>query len=198
MKNKFLFIVASILLLACQSYEEDLKNTLQEIPGAVITYYDHNPDLALVRAMSGDRVVEEGEVYKGKKHGSWILYYNNGLIREITNYSNGNKEGAHISMNDRNQIEITAWYVNDLMEGKYLRYINQKKKEEKNYAAGKLEGEVRVYYPNGKVAEESFYKNGNIDGVARWYDQQGNVSIESIYENGELIEQKTGDQISAN
>ena len=80
-------------------YEGDFKNCLREGKG-IYYYYSER--------FKGDRY--EGEWKNDKKEGKGIYYYQNG-IREMGNYSNGNRSGKHVSLLPNGKVE-TKYYKN--------------------------------------------------------------------------------------
>ena len=155
--------------------------------GYIIT--DYSDAGGLQKAVKKDqqsKVIEEGDLLKGLKEGTWVTYHaNSGLVATVTGYRNGKKHGLSLKGDETGSITEKMFFINDQLEGQRLVYNRTHIKEEANYKNGKLEGERKLYYDNGKIQEEGTFKNGKRDGSAKWYDQEGKATIEYTYRNGE-------------
>ncbi|MEM7550056.1 MAG: toxin-antitoxin system YwqK family antitoxin [Bacteroidota bacterium] len=189
-------IAFSLALLVFFSSCSENKNQVEEsstafadLPaGAVQENYPDNPKLVRVSVYSsGDQLSAQGDYLNGQKNGAWTEYHSNGLVKSITSFVEGKKQGVQVTLNDRGDLETKAYYHNDLLHGEWVQYKYTRVKEERFYLGGKREGESKKYHDNGKIMEESTYKNGVIDGTAIWYDNEGNQTIVYEYENGELV-----------
>ncbi len=129
-----------------------------------------------------------GHYLKGKRTGTWVQYYPNGLVMSITSYVNGQKEGICMEMGaNNNQLKKIYYYHQGQREGEYKEYNATNIKEERTYVNGKIEGTTKVFYDNSKIMEVGSYKNGLRDGISKWYDQDGKLGIEYEYKNGQLV-----------
>lgn len=189
MKNFFLI---PLIFVACNQTLETGSTTvggLEGAPaGAIKEAYEDNPNLVRVTLeKAGGGVKEEGDYLNGKLHGTWTVYHPNELVKSVTTYVDGVKEGTHIELNDQGRLTLKANYHNDQYHGDYTAYNYTRVIEKRFYKNGKLEGTVKKYYDDGSIMEESLYTSGKLNGVSKWYDQQGNVTLEYEYENGKLI-----------
>lgn len=189
--KKVVFILVSVVVFCCNQQQEisaDSVTGLAELPpNATKEPYESNPNLIKVTIPgSGDAYIV-GDYLNGKRSGSWTEFHTNGVLKSVTSYIDGVKQGTHITSDDRGQVEVIASYHNGELDGDWKQYSRTRVKEERTYINGKLEGTVRIYYPTGKIMEEGLYTNGVRDGISRWYDQEGNVTIEYEYKNGELV-----------
>lgn len=131
----------------------------------------------------------DGYYLNNKRHGVWTEYQTNGLVKSVTTYFEGKKEGLTLEL-ENGQMTKRFYYHQGVRHGDYKEFKSTSLKEERNYVLGKIEGTVRVYYDyNSKLMEEGNYKNGLRDGVSKWYDQDGKLSIQYEYKNGELVKQ---------
>ncbi|TRX48935.1 toxin-antitoxin system YwqK family antitoxin [Fulvivirga sp. M361] len=150
--------------------------------------YEDNPDLVRVTLeKTGGGVMQEGNYLNGKLHGTWTVYHLNELVKSMTTYVAGVKEGTHLEIDDRGRLTLKAHYHNNQYHGDYIAYKNIRVVERRRYDNGQLEGTVKKYYDNGNIMEESLYANGKLNGVSKWYDQEGNVTLEYKYEDGALV-----------
>ncbi len=195
MKNLF-YILPLLLFFACgDSGSSNNANTTTAAAAVNIGDYETTPIPGvdgLVRAVKKngvDRVMEEGTLLNGQKHGAWIIHDDvKQTVKEIVNYHEGRKCGVSIKPNFARVAE-RAFYANDQLHGPSETYGNNAKPVmSSNYVNGQLEGKVVKYYEDGTtLKEESNYKNGKMDGVAKYYDQEGNVKMEYKYKDGKLV-----------
>lgn len=139
--------------------------------------------------VKADKRTSEGDVKDGNKHGSWIEYHPNGLIKDVSHYINGNRSGSRVQINDRGEVTARSSYMNGKLEGEKIKYNRTRIKAEENYTNGQLSGARKLYYEDAKstIQEEGNFLNGKREGIQKWYDQDGNVTIEYEYKNGQKI-----------
>jgi len=188
---KYLF-VAFIVLVGCSQTETTAPVTSELPPEIVLLDYDEETGLRRGVLKSGETVLEEGDVLKGQRHGTWLTYYPDGKIQTITSYLNGKKQGPEIQIDNSGYITTKSPYVQGNLHGEFKGYTRGRITDRRNYAGGKLHGLKQRYYPSGTIMEESYYVNGTIDGEARWYNQQGEITIKYTYDNGELVDDGSG------
>ena len=92
-------------------------------------------------------------------------YYENGQLKEKTNYKDGKQEGEHL-----------YYYENGQLESKW------------NYNDGKKEGEYLYYDDDGQLAIKGHFKDGQEEGEWLFYLENGLLEYTDIYINGELID----------
>jgi len=184
-----IFFAGAILISCDQTTSKSEEKPLAEgIPeGAETEAYPGNPDLLKVTLRNGENISEQGDYWKGVKHGAWTTYHPNGLVKTVTSYVNGKKQGIHLEIDNRGDLTQKLNYFNDQLHGEFVRYEYSKVKEERFYLNNLLEGTLKKYYSNGKVQEESNFENGKREGVSRWYDQEGNLTIEYEYRDNERV-----------
>lgn len=186
---KYTFVLLTLILVSCSDGGAKLTtNNNGEAPGLVGQPYNDGSDLSAVqnRDASGN-LSESGTLKGGKREGAWTEYYSNGIVKTVTSYVNGLKEGAKVELGTTGQLERKMDYHLDQLHGEYKEFKYSTLREERYYQNGKLEGTTKIYYDNGKIMEEGAYKNGTRDGLSKWYDQEGNVTIEYEYKNGQLV-----------
>lgn len=150
--------------------------------------YSDNPNRVKVTLKDqAGKISAQGDFLNGMKHGTWIEYHINELVKSTTSYINGVQQGPHTEIDDRGQLTLSAYYNQGELHGTYIAYSRNNIKERMQYENGKLEGLKSTYFDTGKIQEESMYSNGKINGTSKWYDQEGNVKLEYEYENGVLI-----------
>lgn len=181
-----------IFLIACSQSAELNEATIEGLASIPVEAkkepYAHNANLIKVTLERGPGIPsEQGDYFNGQKHGTWATYHNNELVKSVTTYIDGVKQGVHVELDDRGQLLLKAYYNNGQYDGDYLAYKRTKVVERRRYNNGKLEGTLKKYYDNGNIMEESIYQDGKLNGIAKWYDQEGNITLEYEYQDGQLI-----------
>lgn len=181
--------LAGLLLSCSQSNTFSGGVAFADLPAsAVKTPYPGNDALVKVHVLDiNDKVASEGDYLNGLKEGAWTEYYPTGVVKSVTSYVGGKKQGAQIIVDEGGQVVEKAYFHNDQLHGTYVKYNRRAVKEDRSYQFGQLHGMVRVYHDNGKLMEESPYENGLREGVAKWYNTEGEVTIEYLYRKGEWI-----------
>ena len=114
-----------------------------------------------------------------------IEYYQNGTIKSITNFIDGQKTGDAFEYSEQGEI-ITELVYDD-------GFLKSKKKINRLDADGLKTGYWRDFYPNGKLKSETNYEKGLKKGVSKQYNLKGKItkikrySLDSL-SSGEDIE----------
>lgn len=194
--KKGLFLLSYLfcfLLFACQS---DSGSSVANVASDIVldgetnkVSYSKPSGLERWTTVKGENRTSEGDIKNGVKHGSWIEYHPNGLIKDVSHFVNGKRSGSRIQINDRGEVTARSSYMNDLLEGQKVKYNRTRVKAEENYVNGQLDGPRKLYYEDAKstIQEEGNFKNGKREGIQKWYDQEGNVTIEYEYRDGQKI-----------
>ena len=120
-------------------------------------------------------IYSKNKILKAKKS-----LLENGKMKIISYYENGNK-----------QEEI--FVMNELFDGDAFAYYPSGKLKEKDFFKnGKREGEAIIYYENGNVKQKSLFKNNKREGDLSMYYPSGKLLQTEKYvngkEEGEVIE----------
>jgi len=103
----------------------------------------------------------EIEMKKGKRHGDFYRYFENG------------------------NLDTYCVYVNDSIEGVETMYTpNGEKRLENTYVHGRKNGPHREYHVNGQIKAEGSFKNDLFDGLWTYYDDRGIIVGEGEFVNG--------------
>ena len=125
--------------------------------------------------------------YKGIEIGTWIMYYENGQIKEI---SRRNFFNDYINL--KLKLVVDTDFVNYSETRKYLSFSTLSYKNP-------IVGDVITYYSNGQIESIKHYKDYKCshsvstqikDGVWKFYDSDGKITYERIYSNGKFIRDK--------
>ncbi len=135
------------------------------------------------------RILEQGTVRNGKKHGTWVVYHNDhDFLKSIASYVDGVLNGPYFEFGSYGQNSLSSNYLNGQLHGQYIKYKSIRKAEEGNYTNGQLDGIYKKYYDGTEIVQQEIsYKNGKQDGEHLFYDQKGVVSMRYSYKDGEKV-----------
>ncbi|SME64675.1 MORN repeat-containing protein [Faustovirus ST1] len=119
------------------------------------------PHVVLLRYDTEGRLLQESQMYKGRKWGKTVTYY---------------RYNTH-SLDESIQVVLTrAYYVDDELHGKALEYHdNGVIGCISNYNHGVLHGEYYTYHDNGKRYKVGQWLNGIMVGEWTEYSRDGKV-----------------------
>ena len=120
-------------------------------------------------------IYSKNRILKAKK-----FFLENGKMKIISYYENGNKQEE-------------VFVINELFDGEALVYYPSGKLKEKDFfKKGKREGEAIIYYENGNVKQKSLFKNDKREGDLFIYYPSGKLLQKRNFINGkaegELVE----------
>ena len=146
----------------------------------------------------------------GKTNGELKIWFENGQIREISNWKKGIQEGMYEVYYENGQLEEKVNWINGKRNGKLERWYKNGQKEQEiffkngqedgdvlqwhqngktkailKYISGKPDGKVTTYFENGQIKAEGFYKDGIRNGMFIEYDINGKTINKINYFNGE-------------
>ncbi len=181
---KYILIVAVVGMLAC--------NGKSPGPTLDITGYERE-QIGSGGEIVGYRAADEtwlakGTLIDGVRNGTWISYHaGKDMIKLMTTYIHGKKNGVEMEFNDRGQMIRLTEYKNDELHGLSAKYQFGRPTEETHYKHGILDGHFAIYGSQGKIQRQGSFKNGKQHGTMQYFDQDGNVMLEYEYENGEKV-----------
>ncbi|WP_338941679.1 toxin-antitoxin system YwqK family antitoxin [Fusobacterium nucleatum] len=114
-------------------------------------------------------IYSKNKILKAKKS-----LLENGKMKIISYYENGNKEEE-------------VFVINELFDGEAFKYYPSGKLRNKSFFKdGKREGESLTYYENGKLKKKILYKNGVRNGEAAEYYESGIIKQKAYFINDKL------------
>jgi uncharacterized protein len=117
----------------------------------------------------------------GKYEGTWTFYFENGNMKEKTEYKNGLMEGVSEFWWSNGEKRSTYTYKMGKIEGDFVKYkFSGAKDMAGSYKAGLLNGPCTLYYSNDKERVVANYTNGKLTGDLKTYYWNGQLSSESI------------------
>lgn len=108
--------------------------------------------------------MHEFTIEKGKLHGTFKSFYNDGKCWELFNYEYGHLNG-----------ECFRYYNNG---NPYCVY---------NYVNGKLEGDCNTFYESGKIHIKSHKNDDKSDGFVLIYKEEGQLLTITNHKNGKRV-----------
>jgi multimeric flavodoxin WrbA len=95
--------------------------------------FTNKPFSGKVEGMNGT-----GKIRKGKKHGTWEFYYQNGQLLIVSNYKNGIIEGTYQRYHENGMLHSEGNYVNGKKDGYWKFYKSDGSFEnQRSYLEGK-------------------------------------------------------------
>ncbi len=144
--------------------------------------------LYVYKAAGDGKLVESGYTVNGKKNGTWMTYHDdNGRIKTLQAWVDGQLNGPTLTFNNRGQIEQKAEYKGGIYSGAVASYKFGRLEKMTPYVNGKIEGMYEEYNQKGKLFKQVEFKNGLQDGLLKTFNEEGEVTTEYVYKNGEKI-----------
>ena len=187
---RILTIIIFLAFLSCSTDTRPLEGEMFPKLAANMQVEPYNDGSGLLRVTGyaeDGTVLAQGDYFNGYREGVYTEFHPNGFIKSTVGYVQGKKQGQHVLIDNKGQLQERSSYHNDLLNGTYIKYNRTKIKEESKYSNGLLHGVVVKRYANGGTMERSNYTSGQLDGISRWYDQNGNNTIAYNYKMGELV-----------
>jgi antitoxin component YwqK of YwqJK toxin-antitoxin module len=117
---------------------------------------------------NGQAIVSEGLIPDGQA----VERYENGSIKNIFNYKNGNREGKAFGYFQNGKIKIESMYKDDNPIGLSKTYYEDGQIMSESEIVDGKKTFYKEYYKTGELKEEVYYKNG--EGISKTYDINGN------------------------
>jgi len=175
-----------LILNACNSTVE-----LPSLPDGfeVTTVSGTNVQRAIKLDPSTGMIAEEGEIRNGKISGAWTSYSGeNHLVKIISNFIDGKRNGIYLELTDKGQLKIQASYLDDQLHGRRITFApGSRIEKEEDYENGQLNGYVREYNNRRKLSKEMQFVDGKLNGTFKYFDEEGNLTLEYEYKNGDKV-----------
>lgn len=120
--------------------------------------------------------------------GKSLVYYPNGALMSVKEYSLGKAMGVFKHYDEFGVISQETPYFNDYINGTKVDYhYNGSKESEFQYVNDELEGEGKVFYETGKLYRTINYQDDKAEGESFVYDETGELMYVRKYENDLLV-----------
>jgi len=162
MKRIYYLPVFFVLIISCKNDPVEITND----QGVVIEKYQINKD--------------------SLKHGLYEGFYEEGSLREQTQFKEGNYEGLRTMYYADGVVEIEETYSNNELHGPFKAFHkNGVLNLEVEYVNGQMNGLLKRYYDTGTLQEEVTIVDGIENGPFKEYFSNGQVEWEGKYVNGD-------------
>ena len=140
-------------------------------------YYKKFSNIPFTGQISGEQV---GQLKKGKKHGEWTNYYEDGQLNKLANFDNGIADGVWETYYKNGQVKSKQILKDGLVTGTLKEFHEN---GQLSYSAeynqrGKKHGAVIGYYDSGQLRFIGTHENGEMSGEWKRFDE--NWRLESI------------------
>ena len=177
-----------IFIIFCFVPLKTFSETMKELVKREGLYYKKFSDIPFTGKISGKSKrwetveIREGYFKNGKKHGTWITYYNNDQLRSVDNYVDGIKHGTSIfykkdgSLSSKCNLNFGSFDGNCIINygGIY---------QHRTYQNRRIIGTEFSYYKNGQLYKKGNYKNNKKDGVWITFWRNGQIKRKGNYVN---------------
>ncbi len=160
------------------------KTTLIVIFCIILWYFFKNYDSIIDDFQHATRGAE-GQVIDGKKQGEWKMYYLNGQLKSVENYTNDTLDGKVFYYRPNGILRSKASYRMGVAVDSFIMYhtngnINTAEWRDDN---GKSQGVFRVYYDNEQLSQIGTKKDGNFEDTCKTYYKDGELQEIQVYQN---------------
>ena len=193
MKQLYLILLyCCSIFVACTNnsgHVNETVNRAEDFSTYEITEISDKPYKRARKYDEAGKLLEEGYIYKGKRHGQWITYFpedSGERIQKIDHYLDGELDGTSITLKRILSVENQYKYADGQLHGVSYIYNYGAPLEEFNYANGKMHGDYKKYNKRKELLEHGEYKDGQLHGTLRYYSD-GKVQLQYEYENGQKI-----------
>jgi antitoxin component YwqK of YwqJK toxin-antitoxin module len=146
--------------------------------GSVKTYYDGN----IVNEHYFEKELENGTKVK---HGLYKKFDPKGNLRDSVTYNMGKKHGTHVRYYENGVVSEKCTYVEGTPDGKCIEQDDQEQvRKLVEYANGVQHGVERTFNAKGTLLTEQFWKKGLKDSTLQEWDEKGVLKRVLHYKDG--------------
>ena len=160
---------AEIVKFVEELTSEDCKDVIVELSlEELVDLYEDEGDISYNKCglPYRENFIYEVTTQKGRSNIKYS-YDEKGMLRRITKYTNGQKNGSTQKFDSSGNLTADILYKNGLKDGFANGYFPTKETAfRKKYENGKVVDSLTCYFPTGEVAATIPYVNGLKDGVA--------------------------------
>lgn len=118
--------------------------------------------------------IDKNDDSKSVFDGRCIIYYQNGKVKNVINYTKGKKNGIYEYYLESGQLSQKLSFKDDLLHGNSEEFYDTGViRSKKRYKNGKFHGKCTDYAPNGLVIKECNYKEGTLHGLFTEFLENG-------------------------
>jgi antitoxin component YwqK of YwqJK toxin-antitoxin module len=134
------------------------------------------------------KVFVEGQFRRGRQHGEWKYYYDNGQLNRVATYKDGKPDGPREVFRADGTLWAKRGFKDGRRDGEWITYDNtgQKPIAEEHYDNGKPDGVWKYWYPNGQLRQQISLKQGKKHGPSMEWDENGGKRFEATFDEDKL------------
>lgn len=173
---KTLFIIPMVLMSLVSSPSWGL--TMDDLVERDGLYYQKFIDVPFTGEIDEETI--KGKYINGKKEGSWIIYYDNGVLHSKGMYKDDSKDGVWVGYWNNGTLDHKGNWENGKKNGSWTQYHSNGKLWSKgNYINGKRVGQWVGYWEKGQLSFKGLYINGLKEGLVMYYNRDGTVDAQN-------------------
>jgi antitoxin component YwqK of YwqJK toxin-antitoxin module len=130
----------------------------------------------------------EGQYQRGRQHGEWTYYFDDGKVNRKVLYNNGQPDGAWDVFRADGTLSAKRSFKSGIRDGEWITYDETGKKplREEHYVNGKPDGVWKIWFPGGKLKQQFVFKEGLRHGQSIEWNENGDKLIEINYAENKL------------
>lgn len=186
--KQILILIISVILFSCS--DSEIRYHIDETTSPTDTLTFLKLDMTPLNGMVYSKYGDNGFYINGKRDGEHKRWYDNGQLRDLGNYDNGNFVNYKGWFENGNQYihnvpikdsfyEVSIWFESGQLKQKYSKKGLFVK-----------EGEFREWFEDGNLRTEHNYRNNKLNGEWKQYykEDDGSYSMSiSNYKDNEQI-----------
>ena len=134
---------------------------------------EDKPSVTALTYESG-KIRGQGEMVDTLKIGEWVFWYENGTVRDTSNWTNDTLDGLSVSFHSNGRKASIGQYEMGRKTGEWKWWDDKDHLQEWSFwKAGSPSGFATTYYENGIVRTEGEWFGGVLEGELKMYDAEG-------------------------
>lgn len=122
----------------------------------------------------------EGQFRRGRQHGEWTYYHDNGKINRKATFNDGQPDGVREIYRADGTLVAKRGFKDGKRHGEWITYDETGKQplREEHYVDGVQDGVWKTWYDNGKLRQQVSFKEGKRQGTSTEWDEKGEKRAE--------------------
>ena len=117
-----------------------------------------------------------GEMSDTLKVGEWVFWYENGIVRDTSNWTSDTLDGVFVSFHNNGRKASAGEYEMGQKSGEWKWWDEKGNLQEWSFwKAGSPNGFATTYYENGFVRTQAEWLNGVLEGEIKMYGTRRNA-----------------------
>lgn len=169
-----------------EKYEDGKVRTEREL--AVYSDDHFEADGAYREYYRSGKPFVEGRYQRGRQHGEWTYWFENGTVNRKATYKNGQPDGTWEVRREDGTLAAKRSFVDGQRHGEWITFdkTGEQPVAEQHFDKGKPDGVWKLWYPNGKLRQQHAFKQGKREGVSTEWTEKGDKRAEVTYVDNQL------------